>query len=248
MTADDWYDRSPDVRQLYQGDIIDGVPLVISPPKSKRWVLLRPLPTGPVESAFAGLPRSFRANVDSGFPSAWSRTEGELVMTNAYVQPTMILSQSCNIDWRKHVQICPVYRATEVRPADLNNLRANDIGYWFYLPSDGPHEPTNAAFEECYADVSLATTVSASYLRPDALIRRLTSRAMFELQNSLADYFARPFGFNTNDEVKQKAVYRCVACFLDGKIVIPIKEIDVGGQFPPCPTCGTSALWIKIRE
>jgi hypothetical protein len=247
-TADDWYDRNPDVKQLFQGDILDDIPFVLSPPKSKRWVLLRPLPQGPIEQSFGGLPRSFRADVDRGYPTAWTRPDGELVMANAYPQRVMILSQSCNIDWRKHVQVCPVYPAVGLGAADLEHLRANDVGYWFYLPEDGARPPYIHEIPESYGDLSLATTVSSSYLRPDALLRRLTSLATFEFQNSLSDYFARPFGFNVHDQVKQKAIYRCVTCFVERRLDIAPIEIDVGGTFPGCKACGDKALWIKVGD
>lgn len=241
ITAEDWYDPVPDLKNLYQGDILDGIPVVYTQSKGKRWVLLRPLPKGPLEQAAAGLPRNFRAFPGGEPPTGWERAEGELVMARASVRRTMILSQSCDLDWRKNIQVAPVYEAEGLDGQTLENLRNNDVGYWFYLPSDGPTMP------ESYSDLSLKTTVPASYFRrTDYLIRRLTTRAMLELQLLLSDYYGRPFGFNTKDRVVQKALYRCANCFFSGEgPTIVITEIDVGSNFPQCPTC-RNALWVKV--
>src|SRR5580692_3942491 len=126
ITAAEWYDPDPDVRNLFQGDVLDGIPLVYTPAKQVRWVLLRPLPKGALDDARSGLPRNFHANVDGGLPTAWNRTDGELVMGSAAVYRVLILSRSCNLDWKKQIQVAPIY-TTEGMDADaLETLREND--------------------------------------------------------------------------------------------------------------------------
>jgi hypothetical protein len=242
ITAGEWYDRDPDIKNLDQGDVMDGIPLVYAPPPHVRWVLLRPLPQGSLEDARGGLPRSFRANVDGGLPTAWNRQDGELVMASAVAYRVIILSRGCNLDWKKQIQVAPVYAIeTGMRAEDLECLRANRNAFSFYLPPDGTDLP------ESYADLSLKATVHISYLRrTDALVRRLTSLARTALQEVLAEYYAKPFGFKTSDEVPQKALYRCGNCFFSGTGAVPVSEIDAIGNFPSCPACGTDALWLKV--
>jgi hypothetical protein len=243
ITAEDWYDPNPDLKNLYQGDVLDGVPLVFTPAKEVRWVILRPLPKGPLDDARAGLPRSFKANIDSGFPTSWDRQDGELVMAGAGVYRIMILSRSCNLDWKKNIQVAPVYPVEDVAGEDLACLRENDNAFSFYLPPDGKKMP------ESYADLSQIATVHVSYLRrTDHLIARLKPLATVALQDVLSEYYARPFGFDTKDDIPQAALYRCAGCFFNGVDDCPIAQIGEGGKFPLCPTCGEGAQWVKVQE
>ncbi len=241
ISAVEWYDRDPDLRNLNQGDVLDGIPIVYTPAKHIRWVLLRPLPKGILDEARSGLPRNFHANVDGGLPTAWNRKDGELVMGSAVVYRVMILSRSCNLDWKKHVHVAPVFTVDGLDDAALNCLRENDNAFSFYLPGDGEDMP------ESYADISLKATIHISYLkRTDHLIRRLTSRAQFALQDLLSEYYAKPSGFNINDPVPQKALYRCANCFFCAEPECSIVEIDEGANFPPCQKCNDGALWVKV--
>jgi len=241
ITAAEWYDPDPDLKNLNQGDVLDGIPLVYAPDKQVRWVLLRPLPKGLLDDARAGLPRTFKANVEGGFPSAWERKDGELVMASAAVCRVLILSRSCNLDWKKHIQVAPVYPIEDVDGDALESLRDNDNAFSFYLPPDGEAMP------ESYADISLKATIHVSYLRrTDHLVRRLTSRAQFALQEVLSEYYAKPFGFDVKDRVPQRALYRCANCFFSARKDCPMGEIDVNQNFPPCPVCSEQALWVKV--
>jgi hypothetical protein len=241
INAADWYDPDPDLRNLYQGDVLDGVPLVFTPAANVRWVLLRPLPQGPIEGARAGLPRRFIANVDGGLPTAWERPEGELVMAGAAKHRVMILSRSCNLDWKKQIQVAPVYPVEGIEGLALDSLRENDNPFSFYLPAVGENMP------EAYADLSQIATVHISYFRrTDALVKRLTSRATTALQEILSEYFAKPFGFTIEDDVPQTACYRCGNCFFEGYENALVIEIVAGGKFPPCRRCGGEGLWLKV--
>jgi len=241
ITAAEWYDRDPDLRNLDQGDVLDGIPLVYTQGKHVRWVLLRPLPAGPLEDARGGLPRKFHANIDAGLPTAWNRPDGELVMASAAVYKVLILSRGCNLDWKKQIQVAPIFPVAGLAEESLASLRNNDNAFSFYLPPDGDDMP------ESYADLSLKATVHVSYLkRTDYLVRRLTSRARVALQDVLSEYYARPFGFNRTDEVPQRAFYRCANCFFAGTLDCPIREIDLGGTFPQCPSCHDDALWVTV--
>lgn len=244
ITASEWYDNDPDPKNLHQGDVLDGVPIVFTQKKGMRWVLLRPLPTGPLEGARSGLPRRFVANADGELPTAWAREDGELVMAAAAVYRIIILSRSCNLDWKKQVQVAPVYPVHGLGETQLATLRENDDESSFYLPGDGED------MVESYADLGLIATVSISYLaRTDNLKRRLSPQAMVELQNSLASYYARAFGFDIRDNIPQEGTYRCTNCFFTGEPKVPLQRLNtVGQKFPECPACKADALWVKIPD
>jgi len=166
-------------------------------------------------------------------------------MASAAVYRVMILSRSCNLDWKKQVQVAPVDPTEGLDSKALACLRENDDDQSFFLPSDPPHLP------ESYVDLGRITTVSVSYVRRmDNLVRRLSSRATTELQNSLSEFYARPYGFNVKDCVPQTAKYRCSGCFLTGQLIVPVVQISKGldCKFPECAKCGNDALWVKIQE
>lgn len=242
IDAASWYDKNPDLSRLEQGDVLEGVPVVFGPPKNKRWTLLRPLPKGsPIEEAESGLPRQFRGDADWKFPTAWNKPE-ELVLARAWVGRIMIVSQSCDIDWRKHIQVAPVREAEpDFAGESLSKVMENAYGYLFALPADLPDFPAS------YADLSRITSADASYFRPDCLIKRLSSRGMIELQASLTDFYARAIGFNIRDSVPQEGLYACASCFTEGRALIH-EKIKRGGNFPPCRACRDDALWVKIPD
>jgi hypothetical protein len=241
IDASRWYDSNPDTQNLYQGDIIEGVPVVITPPKGIRWVILRPRLSGLPEHTPGGLPKNLRADVDSAFSSAWQSPDGELVLAHASIEKVMIITQSCDLDWKKNVQVVPVFPIASAPPLKVEDIRANRVGTWFYLPADGK-------FGESFADLSRVTTVSTSYFRPDYLVKRLSSVAMLDLQNTLSDYYARPFGFNIRDEVPQETLYACANCFFTGQESRQTIRPPVGCKFPSCKQCGNDALWIKLPD
>jgi len=241
LEAASWYDPNPDLKSLYQGDILEGVPIVITPPKDRRWVILRPRLQGPPNQTPGGLPKNLKADIDSAFPSSWASADGELVMAHASIEKVMIITQSCDLDWKKFCQVVPIYPIASAPPTKIDDLRKNNIGTWFYLPED-------TSLQESFADISRVTTVSVSYFRTDFLVKRLSSLAMLELQNALSNYYARPFGFNIRDTVPQAISYACANCFFTGLEARQTIKPAIGGTFPACPSCGDNALWIKLPQ
>lgn len=240
MTSAELYDQNPDGKLFAQGDVVDGVPFVWTPPKSRRWVLLRPLPTQPVTAPIGGLPRKFNAFLDGELQTAWNRPDGELIMAPGYARPAIILSQSCDLDHRKSVHIAPVLPITEVaNDRTKENIRAGEVGYYYYLPPTG-------TFPESFADLTHITTIDPTYLRIDQLLIRLSAVGLTDFMNFLSDYFAKPFGFNTRDTVPQTSSYRCARCFFSGGATIQQLEMKENEPFSSCPSCGTNALWVKV--
>lgn len=239
LTPSEFYDPNPDGRLLAQGDVVDGVTFVWTPPKNKRWVLMRPLPAESLKRPVGGLPRTFKAYIDGELQTAWERDDGELVMAAGYAQTCMILSQSCDLDHRKNVQIAPVSSLTDItNDRTRNNVRAGDVGYFYYLPPNGD-------FPESYADLNQITTIDPSYLRIDQLRVRLSPRGLVDFMNLLSDYFAKPFGFNTHDTVPQTSAYRCAHCFFSGGSVVEL-QMHENDAFASCPACGDAVLWVKV--
>lgn len=244
ITAEDWYDADPDVASSYQGDVIDGVPVVFIPPgKVSNWTLLRPnSPVTPQEALAGRTPKVFLPRPEQAVGDAWSYGGAEFVLARASRDRVMIVTQSCDIEHRNFIQVAPVFSAANLQPNRSALLGANEIKYLFFLPSD-----KRLLAEDSYADLSLITCVHKSYLRTGKLIVRLASPTVTKLQAHLAAFHGRPFGFNTKDISPQDAEYVCSSCFFESATV-QRRILTKGTPFPACSECGDKALWVKLGK
>jgi hypothetical protein len=238
ITAERWYDQNPDISTLYQGDIIDDVPLVFMPPVGKGWVLLRPSPPVMLHEALSGkTPKAFLPKAEKMLSDAWTMSS-EFVLAKAALTRVMVTNHMCDIENRSFLQVAPVRNADELGGGKRGSLRTNEIKYLFYLPEYD-------AFPESFADLSQTTPVHRSYLRGKRAILRLTSTAMTELQNQIAEFQAREFGFNPTDTAPQEADYACANCFFRDAVV-QRRHFLAMERFIPCHTCGDNVLWVKL--
>jgi hypothetical protein len=243
-----WYDPTPDTDSLYQGDVLEGVPVVsVPPPNLGPWILLRPPDKSPltVEQLLAGnLPRHLRL-LDEGTSQvsvndAWQQGS-ELVLSRATKTKVMIMSQTCDLDNRTWIQVAPVHSAAQFTDKKMNSLETGEINFMFFLPPKPP-----AFLQKSFADLSLITTLHKSYLRSGNRILHLTAGARLRLQTHIARFYGRPFGFNTRDTVPQGASYLCANCvFTSG--TIQSSDFVKDSPFNDCPKCGLDVLWVKYR-
>jgi hypothetical protein len=105
----------------------------------------------------------------------------------------LLLSQTCDIQRRKHIMACPIYEVDSLlEDGTLNTkrveaLRKRQINYWFYLPEQGDEKE------------SLADLQTIFYVPKRMLDQHLSSRiislddwARHHLCWTLATYFGRP--------------------------------------------------------
>ena len=152
----------------------------------------------------------------------------------------MLVTQTCDLDYRKHYQIVPVRPLAELEnDRKRQSLRNGEIGYLYHLPARPPE-----ITEDSYADLTLMTSVHKSYFSEGTILCRLTNAERSYFQHSLANFHGSPFGFNTRDTVLLAGRYGCVNCFHAGGH--QTSEIQQGGQFPKCALCGEDALWVQI--
>ena len=241
IDAATWYDSTPDASQRYQGDILTGVPVVLMPAKGDGpWILLRPSGSVTIERALEGdLPSNFRPHPEASVPTPWPDDQN-LVLARGKKSRILVVTQSCDLDHRRWIQVAPVSPASALHASKQASLRTNQINYMFYLPAAPPDLP-----EECFADLSQITAVHTSYLRDATLVRRMTNLAMLELQKKLASLYGRPFGFNAQDIVPQSADYLCFRCFIRTATIQRVTA-QAGANFPSCSGCGDAALWLKL--
>jgi hypothetical protein len=144
---------------------------------------------------------------------------------------------------RNYYQIAPVYPETKQKPGVLQQLRENQLNYTFYLPAFAPRISENS-----YAELAHTCAVPKAYFPRDLVALRLGARltdlARTALQEQIANYFGRPFGFGARDRARVTAQYACVSCFYrtgDSEK----REFQATSNFTPCEKCGAT-WWIRV--
>lgn len=251
IVARDWYLNLAeiDVTAFYQGDVIRDVPIVFLPDKISKWFILRPSPNSKkqVDDVLRGeICKWFEAMPEGQLKDAWTYGQKEeYVAAKAVRVNAIILTQTCDIENRSYYQVAPVYPETRQKESALAPLRENEIGSAFYLPAVAPH-----IVENSYADLSHTCIVPKAYFPKNSVMQMLSARlsrlATAELQEHVAHYFGRPFGFNTRDRATISGEYTCVSCFyLFG--VCTKAVFQTGANFTTCERCN-HALWIRTAS
>lgn len=244
-TVREWYDTNPDWTSFYQGDIVRDVPLIFLPDNTSTWFVLRPSATGKqADNILRGqFSRWLESFPQSQLPDAWANDgKEELVAARAVISEAIILTQTCDLVQREYYQVAPLYPETVHEASDLHNLRKNKLNYKFYLPAMPPYLSVSR-----YADLPQTCLVPKAYFPAESVAQRLTARltdwARTALQEKLAKYFGRPFGFDGSDRSRETAEHCCASCFyLTGESV---KEtFQAGANYTKCQKCGT-ARWIR---
>jgi hypothetical protein len=153
------------------------------------------------------------------------------------------LTQSCDIVQRNYYQIAPIYAETEQKETAVSRLRENELNYAFFLPAYAPHLQENS-----YADLAHTTLVPKAFFPKDGVAdrvgARLTEFARTRLQEQLAYYFGRPFGFGLRDKARETSEYVCISCFYK-TASLEKKTFERDVHFTPCSACG-EARWLRI--
>src|SRR5262249_20989168 len=153
-----------------------------------------------------------------------------------FVVNGIILTQTCDLENRSYYQVAPIYPETKQKQSALEQLRQNGLAYAFYLPAVAPYITENS-----YAELSHTCVVPKAYFPRDSvgqrLAARLTDYARTALQEQIAYYFGRPFGFAARDRARVTAEYACVSCFYGSGQAVR-QTFQAGVNFGPCPTCG----------
>ncbi len=247
MPADaaSWYDANPDKTSLYQGDVLDDIPLIFIPAKISKWIILRPNLKGAmtVDDVLGGqIPKWFEAHTEGQVPDAWQHADGEeYVAAKAKKMRVMLVTQSCDLAQRSTYQVAPVFPATKLLQDKLENLRANEFWYLFFLPACPP-----AIAEDSYADLSQITGVPKAYFKREAAIVKLNETTRRALQAQIAEFYGRAFGFNVRDKAPQTAEYACARCFYD-HFRLQKKPVNKDNNFPECELC-KDGLWVRVSD
>lgn len=236
------YLQPPYESRLYQGDVIEGIPILVVPANVTRWTLLRaPQDSGLTkQDVLRGKrPRIFLPRAETDVADAWSDAT-EAVVAKATKTPVMIVTQTCDLDHRKYVQVVPIRPASQLSSAKQESLRKEEIEYQYYLPA----KPGVLA-DDCYADLQYIVPVHQSYFADAKVLCRLTNAERSRVQRALSHFHSSPFGFVPGDSTERAGVYGCLSCFLSGAHVVQTLGV---GVFPECAGCGGLALWLLLND
>ena len=234
-----FYDKNPDISARYQGDILDGVPVLAAPGEGGSLVLLRPPAGEALKDVLTSkaLPRLLLPRPEGNLTDSWTLGT-EFILTTAERRRVMVVTQTCDIDNRTATQIVPVYPVSSLRGDERRfaSLRAQEIGYLFHLPQDGN-------FDESFADLSQISLSKRIHITKAPLVRRLQTASTTHLQRALTVLHGRQFVFGERDESPQDADYLCFTCFLM-ELRVTMRRFAKGMKFPKCDACGRPS-WIK---
>jgi hypothetical protein len=263
ITADRWYDETPDLKSFYQGDILSGIPFPTLPtffPATKQdtWGVLRPRRKGqndvrPAGEVLRNLPNELIGRAAKDFPDVWARPDGdgEYIITFCRKMHVVLVSRSCDIDkaMRKHFLVAPIIHVRTLQPEQrtdekLRDLRAGEIFHSFYLPERSPNLP------ESFADLSQMLPLHRSFfdetVLKENLVARLSSEGTLAFQQSLSNFYGTRFGFAPHDTCPQDGRYACGSCFHAGQSEPYSRDFNAGNVFGECGFCRENVVWVKM--
>jgi hypothetical protein len=257
ITAEQWYDPNPDLKNYYQGDVLSGfpfpsLPTLIAAAKESSWGILRPrYPKGrPIGEVLRNLPNELSGRAAKDLPDAWTPPDGEYVIAHCKKTTVMLVSRSCDIDKesRKHFLVAPVLSVGSLPDAQktegkLRDLRTNEIMHWFYLPE-------KQGLPESFADLTKMVPIHRSFFDEETPARLVTARlsglGTTAFQKCLSDFYGTKFGFVGKDICPQTGRYACSACFYSGQGSPRSTNFDEGKAFGDCDICKELTLWVKL--
>lgn len=241
----EFYDAAPlEPHLIYQGEILIDVPLFVVPfsELGSRWLLLRHKSRPVHEATKHGITPKWVEVYDSKKTDViWNDdgTVGDSAMGYLSKHPVIVLSQTCDVETKKFIQVAPVYPTKD--DSYIGKLARDEVISAFWLKKRPPQWEV-----EMYVDFEHIQAVHKSYRKHPHPHFRLSPSKVLQLQRSITRYFGRPNAFDVNkDAAPRTATYLCIQCFHRDATVtkLPLKESDA---FKACVRCGGTAWTIQL--
>lgn len=172
----------------YQGDIIKDF-LFISLPVGKPKV---------IEKIAAN---SYKI-LDFTIPETEKEAGEQIVAVNAFVADAMIISQTCDIQLRDYIQLCPIFNLEHLKQELQNKGYDNDrlnsnikllgedkINYYFHLQE---YKSESLNLEESYVDLVIHGIMPVSNIKDYKRILALSDLGRQRLAYKLINFYGRP--------------------------------------------------------
>lgn len=132
-------------------------------------------------------------------------TDGkELLVANSFVAKAMIITQTCDIQRREYIAVCPIFKLNvlvekfqtdgweETRIQKfIGNLKAQNVGYYFYLHA-ASLDTGHITIEESYVDLLQINSVRQTNIKNYQRIYSLSDKGRHWLAYKLNCLFGRP--------------------------------------------------------
>lgn len=247
LTPEDFYLQSCP-SELQQGDIADGVPLLLLP-ASSRLVLIRSthrnffidhLDPGPVNLVDELVPSD---RFDHGFEYAAAAVIRGMAM---------LVTPTC--DLKDIAEIGGTWSAWPIKPLkdsslDRGSLAAGKYNNLYALPK-------HRNFDEAFVDVTDIRPVQPQHFPAGNRIASTTRMAQEEMLEKCSAAFGRIWGYAEGEKIEAAAKhetgrFRCARCnSYDITVPNPI-SLNAGDYAPKCESCakiGKGAQWYPLRK
>jgi hypothetical protein len=240
---DEFYDAAPlEPHLLYQGEILVDVPLLVAP-RPSRWQLLRTRNNEPLDEVLervGNIGSQVRVLDSNQSTEQWyGPSAGDYAVARLEKRPVLVLSQTCDIQTKDHIQIAPIF---PLPSEDADRVKGGELYTAFYLKDHPPD-----VLHDGFADLEKLQSVHKSYVkRPFPKIHfRLKDEKVRRLKYFITRYFGRPNCFDVdNDSCPRTGTYICVACvYMAGKI--RTMELAEGQNFERCPDCQGTQWFLR---
>lgn len=240
LKDEEFYDAAPlEPHLLYQGEILTETPIFYMS-KETRWLLVRTGSGASIEAALknGNLGGTVKVLDSNQSKVQWQQNEGDYAIGKLSKKPVVVLSQTCDTQNKKSIQVAPIFPVPNEKYTD--RLKAGDIFDAFYIKAHPPEIET-----DCYADFGLIQSVHKSYIKgikPEHHFRLCASKTL-DLQRSITRFFGRPNSFDAGtDKAPRNGTYMCIRCFYWDGVVSEISRSQ-GEDFPGCEKC-TGEQWV----
>ncbi|MGH7245935.1 MAG: hypothetical protein ACREBJ_01545 [Nitrosotalea sp.] len=128
----------------------------------------------------------------------------ETLLVNSFVGNGMIITQTCDIQRRKYVSVCPIHDFTKIRTDFISEgfdekriqafekqVKEQKVGYFFYLPAMTFGDGTSIG--ECYVDLQVINSVPRENISSYSRLIGLSDKGRHWLDFKLMSLFGRPF-------------------------------------------------------
>lgn len=115
-------------------------------------------------------------------------TGKEDIIVPAFLNPVMLLSQSCDAQRRERLAVSRISPISDLSPANAGNLRKNSINYLFHLPA------IVGVLDESFVDFTRIQSVDRVAVDKflGHRVAALTDYGRHKLSWALSQYFSRP--------------------------------------------------------
>jgi hypothetical protein len=227
---------------LQQGDIADGVPLILLPPAEALVIVRSPHR------------KFFKEHLDPGEATLVD----ERALNDAFDQGpeyaavsvirgmAMILTPTCDIPGNDSLSVWPI-RPIEGSDLDEGNLNAGKYANLVRLPD-------HKYFDGAFIDLTDIRSVRPSHFPLKNRIASVTREAQNEIVERFQGAYGRVWGYETGETIEplgrnETGTFRCARCNQFDGITVPQIPLKPGASAPDCDNCrkiGKRPQWYPL--